>query len=214
MEFSNLIKFVEIPLRKNKGTPVFAICIIMCKHAITKCWTFHKLVHRIIKEGTLELSQPKVQRNPFPNHKGKGIAIVVICVDSGANEEERPALPTLAITILQKSSQFKNLFDQLELMTDEQRIATKALVGIASRAGIEWLETENRADKAFLQDTNEIIFCDEDMEVGYLNHKRPLYLAAYINQISIKRALVDTGTSVNLIPLYTLQAAGIPKSKI
>lgn len=99
-------------------------------------------------------------------------------------------------------------------MTDEQRIATKALVGIASRAGIKWLATETRADKAFLQDTNEIIFCDEDMEVGYSNHKRPLYLAAYINQIPIKRALVDTGTSVNLIPLYMLQAARIPKSKI
>lgn len=26
------------------------------------------------KEGTLELTQPKVQRNSLPNHKGKGVA--------------------------------------------------------------------------------------------------------------------------------------------
>ena len=63
---------------------------------------------------------------------------------------------------------------------------------------------ETRADKAFLQDTNEITFNDEDMEVGYSDHRRPLYLATSINQIPIKRALVDTGVSVNFISLNTL----------
>ena len=52
------------------------------------------------------------------------------------------------------------------------------------------------------------------MEVGYLDHRRLLYLAASINQIPIKKALVDTGASVNLIPLSTLQAAGISERKI
>ena len=74
---------------------------------------------------------------------------------------------------------------------------------------MECLAAEIRADKAFLQDTNEITFSDEDMEVGYLDHRRTLYLVASINQIPIKRALVDTGTSVNLIPLSILQAAGL-----
>ena len=57
-------------------------------------------------------------------------------------------------------------------------------------------------------------FSGEDMEVGYLDHRRPLYLVAFINQIPIKRAFVDTGASINLIPLSTLQAAGISKRKI
>ena len=39
-------------------------------------------------------------------------------------------------------------------------------------------------------------------------------MAASINQIPIKRALVDTGASINLIPLGTLQATGISKGKI
>ena len=52
------------------------------------------------------------------------------------------------------------------------------------------------------------------MEVGYPDHRRSLYLVASINQIPIKRALVDTGASVNLIPLSTLQAAGILERKI
>ena len=52
------------------------------------------------------------------------------------------------------------------------------------------------------------------MEVGYSDHRRPLYLAVSINQIPIKRALVDMGVFVNLIPLSTLQAVGISKRKI
>ena len=52
------------------------------------------------------------------------------------------------------------------------------------------------------------------MEVGYPDHRRPFYLAAFINQIPIKRTLVDTGASVNLIPLGTLQAAAILERKI
>ena len=52
------------------------------------------------------------------------------------------------------------------------------------------------------------------MEVGHPDHRRTLYLAASINQFPIKRALVDTGASVNLIPLSTLQVAGISKRKI
>ena len=71
----------------------------------------HRLVHRRIKEGTLELSQQEVQRNPLPNHKGKGVVAVVICADIGEDEGENPALPAVAITTLQRSSKFKNLFD-------------------------------------------------------------------------------------------------------
>ena len=68
-------------------------------------------MHRRINEGTLELSQQEVQRNPLPNHKGKGVAAVVICADPGEDEEENPALPVVAITTLQQSFKFKNLFD-------------------------------------------------------------------------------------------------------
>ena len=137
------------------------------------------------------------------------MAAIVIYADPKEDKEERPALPATAITTLQKSSRFKSLFDQLELIVNKQRIATEALVSIALRAGVECLSAEARANKAFLQDTNEIIFSDENIEVGYSDHRRPLYLAAFINQIPIKRALVDTGASINLIPLGTLQAAGI-----
>ena len=144
------------------------------QHPTTECWALRRLVHCKIKEGTLELSQPEVQRNPLSNHKGKGVVATVIYADLRGDEEESLALPVAAITTLQKSSMFKNLFDQLGLMVKKHRIDIEALVSIASRVGIECLIAEVVDDKALLQESSEITFGDEDMEVGYSNHKRPL----------------------------------------
>ena len=179
-----------------------------------RCWALRKLVHHKIKERTLELSQQKVQRNLLPNHKGKGVAAMVICADPREDEEENSTLLAAAITTLQQSSKFKNLFDQLGLTTKERKITTKALASIAFGARVECLSAEIPKDRALLQELTKITFNDEDMEVGYPDHRRPLYIAASINQIPIKRALVDTDAFVNLIPLSTLQAIGISERKI
>ena len=106
------------------------------------------MVHRRIKEGTLELTQQEVQRNPLLNHKGKGVAAVVICANLGEDEEENLALPATAITTLQQSAKFKNLFDQLGLTVMERKIAIEALVSIAFRAGVECLSAEIPEDRA------------------------------------------------------------------
>ena len=90
------------------------------------------------------------------------------------------------------------------LTAKERKIATEALVSIASGAGVECLSAEMPEDKALLQESTEITFSNEDMEVGHPDHRRPLYLVASRNQIPIKRALVDTGASINLIPLSIL----------
>ena len=138
-------------------------------------------MHRRIKEDTLELTQQEVQRNPLPNHKGKRIATVVIYAGLGEDEEENLALPTTVITTLQQSAKFKILFDQLGLTAKERKIATEALVSIASGAGVECLSAEMLEDRALLQESTEITFSSEDMEVGHPDHKRSLYLAASIN---------------------------------
>ena len=52
------------------------------------------------------------------------------------------------------------------------------------------------------------------MEVKHPNHSRPLYVAAQINDVHIRRALVDINASLNLVPPSTLKAARIPLSRI
>ena len=52
------------------------------------------------------------------------------------------------------------------------------------------------------------------MEVHHPDHSRPLYVAARINDVHIRRALVDTDASLNLIPTSALKAAEISLSQV
>ena len=137
-------------MEEERRDPRFCHLHNYVQHPTAECWAFRRLVHRRIKEGTLELTQQEVQRNPLPNHKGKGVAAVVICADPGEDEEENLALPAAAITTFQQSAKFKNLFDQLGLTAKERKIATEALVSIASGAGVECLSAEIPEDRALL----------------------------------------------------------------
>ena len=92
---------------------------------------------------------------------------------------------------------------------ERRRIVTKSLMSIAANSGVECFIAESHANRAYLETTNAITFTDEDMEVEHLDHRRLLYLMVTINGFQIKRALVDTGASLNLFALSTLEAIGM-----
>ena len=90
----------------------------------------------------------------------------------------------------------------------------QALVSIATNFGTHCHIVEAHANQAFLEPTNAITFIDEDMEVQHLDHSRSLYVAAQINDVHIRMALVDIGTSLNLVPTSRLKATRIPLCRI
>ena len=106
------------------------------------------------------------------------------------------------------------MFNQLGLKKKSRRTATEALVSITANSGTHCLTAEAHASRAFLKTTNAITFTDNDMEVQHPDHSRPLYVVAQINDVHIRRALVDTNASLNLVPASTLKAVVIPLSKI
>ena len=87
-------------------------------------------------------------------------------------------------------------------------------MSIAADLGVECFIAKSHASQAYLETTNAIIFTDEDIEVEHLDHRRPLYLMATINSVQIKRALVNTWASLNLIALSTLEAVGLTGRRI
>ena len=87
-------------------------------------------------------------------------------------------------------------------------------MSIAADSGMECFTAESHASQAFLETTNTITFTDEDMEVEHPDHRRPFYLMATINDVQIRRELVDTGASLNLIALSTLEAEGLAGRRI
>ena len=142
----------------------------------------------------------------MPQHnRGKAIAAVVIHAgnieDDIGNSEE---LPPAAVSALQMSLAFRALFNQLGFNEEARKAAIEALVSIASDSETHCLIAKAHASKAFLETTNAMTFTDEDMEVQHPNHSRPLYVTSRINDVHIRRALVDTDASLNLILTSTL----------
>uniref|UniRef100_A0A2N9F1Z7 Uncharacterized protein n=1 Tax=Fagus sylvatica TaxID=28930 RepID=A0A2N9F1Z7_FAGSY len=177
--------------------------------------------HERIQDGTLELpqTQQRVHVDPFLKHKGKATVSVIIHgstndMDVSESAATNPAMPPAAIRALQRNPRFRSLFDQLGLNPEARTAATEAIMSIAAESGTHCFTAEAHASRAFLETTNAITFTDEDMDVPYPDHRRPLYLAATINEVQVRRALVDTGSCINLVPLSTLQAAGISQKKI
>uniref|UniRef100_A0A2N9ED87 RNA-directed DNA polymerase n=1 Tax=Fagus sylvatica TaxID=28930 RepID=A0A2N9ED87_FAGSY len=189
-------------------------------HPTSECFSLRKIFHSKIQDGTLDITQiPQgVQRNPLPNHnKERGaISVVIHAGTEDAYEELEDSLSTnpAAIKTLQRSPKFWFLFNQLGLGPDARKAITEAIVNIVSRSGSQCYTAEAHASRAFLETTNAVTFIDEDMEVQYPDHRKPLYLTAMINDVHIRRALVDTGPSLNLIPTSALDAAGISRKKI
>ena len=62
------------PTEEERKNPLFCRIHNYVKHSTKDCWTLRRLFHKKLREETLELTQeePEVQRNPLPNHKGKG----------------------------------------------------------------------------------------------------------------------------------------------
>ena len=170
------------------------------KHSTKDCWTLRRLFHKKLREGTLELTQkePKVQRNPLPNHKVKGVVAVVIHGNPAEAKKSEGSFQLSIVRTLQKNPKFRSLFNQLGFGLEARRVATKSLMSILVDSGMECFTAESHASRAFLETTNAITFTDEDMEVEHPDHRRPLFLMATINGVQIRRALVDIGASLNL----------------
>uniref|UniRef100_A0A2N9GD42 RNA-directed DNA polymerase n=1 Tax=Fagus sylvatica TaxID=28930 RepID=A0A2N9GD42_FAGSY len=219
-----IIKLPEVQKKateEDKKNPKFCYFHRYVHHSTADCWTLRRKFHEKIQDGTLELpqAQQKVHTDPFLKHKNGAVVSVVIHgntsdVDADEFAAASTAMTPTAIKTLQRNPRFRSLFNQLGLNPEARTAAIEAIMAIAADSGAHCFIAETHASRAFLETTNAITFTDEDMEVQYPDHRRPLYLSATINEVQVRRALVDNGSCINLIPLSTIQAAEISQKKI
>uniref|UniRef100_A0A2N9HXB3 Uncharacterized protein n=1 Tax=Fagus sylvatica TaxID=28930 RepID=A0A2N9HXB3_FAGSY len=188
-----LPKISKQPTAEEQKNPKYCRYHRYVNHPTVDCRTLRWEVNRKIQDGTLQLSeaQQKVHQTPFPNYnkdKGKAVVSVVIHGNVSDMEAEESAaasssLVPAAVRTLQKSPKFKSLFNQLGFGPEARNAATEALITIAAESGATCFTAEAHASRAFLETTNAITFTDEDMEVQYPDHRRPLYLSAVVKDV-------------------------------
>ena len=56
---------------------------------------------------------------------------------------------------------------------------------------------------------NSVLFTEADMCASNPHHNRPLYVEGILNGYPVKRAFIDNGSSINIMPMSTFKAAKI-----
>lgn len=57
-------------------------------------------------------------------------------------------------------------------------------------------------------------FYEKDKHVIPIHHNKPSYMTAHACSVELRRAMVDVGSSLKIMPLCTLEAMGIPRDRI
>ncbi|KAJ1419769.1 Aspartic peptidase domain superfamily [Sesbania bispinosa] len=182
-----------------------------------------QLVEEWLKDGTLRLKGkvllPKnergeeLHRRPLPNHSVSTIGAhtneVRIEEVEEAYDEERALLVGLA-----KTRGFRMLFGQLGMEGDAQREATEAIIHIARKWGGHLGAVNAPLTRLARSHATTIIFREPPEASPQFCHNRPLYVEATIEGIKVRRALVDNGSGVNIIPSNIFHRLKMPRGRI
>ena len=67
---------------------------------------------------------------------------------------------------------------------------------------------------AYQEAKDSVTFSNKDLVNQVVDGDKPLYVTAFLGASRIKRALVDTGASINILPLPTFDALGVMRERI
>lgn len=108
---------------------------------------------------------------------------------------------------------FKHFYDQLDFSSEQRLAITKSIVELTDPTkSCDLVEGRTRRKGRF--DDNAAVFYVDDERGLPTNHNRPLYVIANVNGVELRRAMLDPGSSINIISLSTLDAVGVPRDNI
>ena len=110
-------------------------------------------------------------------------------------------------------TKFKYFFDQVGFCEEARLEATKAILQVAETYQQACTISGGSVNRSIREATTAITFTDSDIQIPH-PHNRPLYVPATVHGVEFKRGLLDGGASLNIMPLSTFRATGIPSEKL
>ncbi|KAJ1410973.1 Retrotransposon gag domain [Sesbania bispinosa] len=187
-------------------------------HATQDCWTIRRAFHKQVKLGKVllleEHQNEDLHRRPLPNH-----SINTIVPSSGGvrieEVEEEPCSEEKILAVgLAKIRGFRVLFGQLGMGHDAQREVAEAIFNMVRKWGGHLGAANAPLTQLARAHATTIIFREFSEMNPQFCHNRPLYVEATIEGIKVRRALVDNGSGVNILPTYIFHKLRMPKNKV
>ena len=205
------------PTLEEQRSPKFCLFYRNTSHFMVDCFVLRKIYHEKVRKG--EVIQ-EAEKNPLPNYGQINTCIAAetdpepIIVEETGDCSEDLTQETEIMDSLMKTKEFKNLFEALEFDKQAQVEATSAIIEISKKFGEQCCVISKAIGKMARQNVDTLTFARRDATVLGFNYNKPLYVEAKVNGVKFKQALVDNGSSVNLMSYQTFKATGIPEKKL
>ena len=220
----------RLPTQEEKNNPKFCRFHRTVGHPTKDCFTLKRIFNERVRNGELIIEDNDVRNNPLPAHNNQRGAVNVVTHDPATIEasEAPPAESSKAkgktvekeqdectpvVTALMKTSNFRNFFDLLGFDENARLAATVALTQISDGQYAE-CNVAQPVKRMARAHEDAILFTNADMCVSSPNHNRPLYVEGTLNGYPVKRTFIDTGSSLNIMPKTTFEAAGIDARRL
>ncbi|KAF7839558.1 reverse transcriptase [Senna tora] len=181
-------------------------------HPTEDCYQLRQIFQRRYKAGELEATT-NVQNRPLPAHAVLGAG--PLRIDKPKEVEViQPQEDNDNVVVakgLAKSTNFRAFFDLLEFDEDAKAQAALSIVEIAQNIGGSCYAVESYLRKTVKAHHSAIIFKDTERKAKHSNHNRPLYVEAEVAGLKVRRAMIDGGSSVNIIPYSVLKKTNYPE---
>lgn len=101
----------------------------------------------------------------------------------------------------------------MDFNSKQRRAITKAIMELTdSTEGMNFVEKRTGKNNRF--EDNGLVFYKNNRRDVPTQHNRPLYVTAKMRDVELKRVLLDSGSSLNIISLDVLDDLRIPREKI
>ena len=204
------LPFVEkLPSAEDKQNALYCRFHRRINHSTKDCRTLRQIFQDRLKKGEIIVEPNTVEQAPFPQHRNDGAVMACIedselpiseNVPSGQLESNNGLIEPLLRTKL-----FREFFNTLEFEEEARKEAITHMLQVAEKYGPTCCIVSHPIRRLSRASDETFMFTDKDYLTPYYNHNRPLYVEAVINGVSIRRAMIDNGASVNLMTSATLK---------
>ncbi|XP_016167871.1 uncharacterized protein LOC107610323 [Arachis ipaensis] len=209
----------EPPTPENLRDPKYCMVHRNKSHGLTDCYVVRTMFHRQVKEGKIflngEQNQEGVKSTHFPQHDVgmigvEGEVMLTEIVDEAkemVTMEESLDEDTLTRGLL-KSRGCRIMFNQLGLEPHIQKEVARALIGVVQKHEKNFGGVNAPLTRLAKSHANALVFWNSDSFNREFYHNKPLYVEAVVEGMKVRRALVDAGSGVNIIPTHIFLEMG------
>ena len=186
------------------------------------CYALRNIFHDRVAKGDLVIKAGK-RVDPRMRRLEVAMTFFIGCEDFMEEEEENmassisappPLVDEEMVTRIQQEDKIHSFLEGIGLRPMARRKAAQALTRVMARNHEVVVVDGSLMQVAYQEAKDSVTFSNKDLVNRVVDGDRPLYVTTFLGVSRIKRALVDTGASTNILPLPTFDALGILRERI